>query len=201
MNEIEMALLRHERRKEQTTTSKTSNHESNAISICFTKILLSVIFLLSSIIYIKFSPENEIYFKQNLFESNLTFAKINNWYHENFGNILPSVSTPNDTLVSSDSGILNREPYLDGYKIKSNTAVESLASGILVFMGEKEGYGNTLIIQGVDGVDIWYGNIIDVNLKLYDYLDAKSILGNSNGEYYILFQKDGAFITYEEYFS
>ena len=38
-------------------------------------------------------------------------------------------------------------------------------------MGEKEGYGNTLIIQGADGVDIWYGNVNSTSLKLYDYIE------------------------------
>ena len=69
-------------------------------------------------------------------------------------------------------------------------------------MGEKEGYGNTLIIQGVDGTDIWYGNVADTNLNLYDYLDANTILGTSSEDkYYLVFQKDGEYLTYEEYFN
>ena len=67
-------------------------------------------------------------------------------------------------------------------------------------MGEKEGYGNTFIIQGVDGVDVWYGGIVDTDFKLYDYVEADTILGNTMEDYYYLaFVKDGNFITYEEY--
>ncbi len=202
MNEIEMALLRHEQRK-STPHKKNYDEKNTTISNVFTKILLSVIFLLSSVIYIKLSPENLDYFKKNIFESNFTFMKINNWYHELFGSILPTVTEPKENLVSSNSNTpLKREEYLDGYKLTTSTTtpVENITSGILVFMGEKEGYGNTMIIQGVDGVDIWYGGITDASLKLYDYVEANTILGNTeNDYYYLVYVKDGENLTYEKY--
>ena len=39
-------------------------------------------------------------------------------------------------------------------------------SGIVVFIGDKEGYGNTIIVQRIDGIDEWYGGIVNTNLKL-----------------------------------
>lgn len=205
MNEIDLALLRHEQRKGNEKIKKTPSEEDNKISKIFTKILLSVIFILVSTIYIKLDPENLNYFKKHLFESNLTFTKMNNWYHDTFGNILPTVKEPQDTLVSSNlNSSAKKEKYLDGYKIESSAMnpISSIASGILVYMGEKEGYGNTLIIQGVDGVDIWYGGLTDTNLKLYDYIDANTILGNTKENfYYLLFQKSGEYLTYEDYFN
>lgn len=199
MNEIEMALLRHEQRKEKKMKPKKN---SNFISESFTKILLSIIFLLLSVIYIKLSPENLEYFKKHIFESNLTFTKINNWYHNTFGSILPTVKEPNDSLVSKNITSGEKEEYLDGYKIKSSLhhPVVSLSGGLLVFMGEKEGYGNTFIIQGMDGVDIWYGGLENGDLKLYDYVDAGSIIGSSKNDfYYLVFKKDGEKVSYEEY--
>jgi len=203
MNEIEMALLRHEQRKEKKENPKRKKDEYK-MSNLFSKILISIIFLLMSTIYIKLDPKNLAYFKKQLFESNLTFTKINNWYHDTFGNILPTVKEPNESLVSNTHTPFEKENYRDGVKINlaSINPVETMTSGILVFMGEKEGYGNTLIIQGVDGVDIWYGGITDSNLKLYDYVEASTILGQSKENfYYLVFQKDGVFITYEEYMS
>lgn len=199
MNEIEMALLRHEQRKHGTVVEK--NEENNKASKIFSKILVSIIFLLCSVIYIKLSPDNLANFKKNIFESNFTFTKINNWYHDMFGNILPTVKEPS-TTVSNPTNILEREPYLDGVKVNatSSSAVSALASGILVFMGEKEGYGNTMIIQGVDGVDIWYGGVTDTNLKLYDYIETNSILGNTKDNYYYLvFKSEDSYLSYEEY--
>ena len=39
--------------------------------------------------------------------------------------------------------------------------------------------GNTVIIQGVDGVDIWYGNLTNVSVKLYDYVEKDKLIGVS----------------------
>ena len=76
-----------------------------------------------------------------------------------------------------------------------NEAISVIASGIVVFIGEKEDLGNTIIIQGNDGVDIWYSNITENDIKVYDYVEAGSILGSSNSEnIYITITKDGEFI-------
>lgn len=198
MDEITKALERHKKRC-QTLENEPQNFK---ISHEFTKILLSVIFLLSSVIFMKLDTNNKEIYKKYFFENNLMFTKINTWYRKNFGNILPTVKEPSETTVSKATNFLEKENYQNGYKIKSSkeSPVTSIASGLLVFMGDKEGYGNTLIIQGVDGTDIWYGNIKDVNLKLYDYVEAGSILGNTTDDfYYLVLQKEGNYVTYEDY--
>ena len=200
MDEIDLAIMRHKLRNNEIT--EQPKKENNKISKIFTKILLSIILVLGCTIYVKLSPDNMAWFKENIFESNLTFTKINNWYHEVFGSVLPSVTEQQDLTASSNIQNVSREPYLDGYKISStkNSPVTSIQSGLLVFMGEKEGYGNTFIIQGVDGVDIWYGGIGDTDFKLYDYVEKDSILGNTTEDYYYLvFKEDNEFLTYEDY--
>lgn len=200
MDEIDLAMMRHKLRNNEIV--ETNKKDSNKISKLFTKILLSIILVLGCTIYVKLSPDNMAWFKENIFESNLTFTKINNWYHEVFGNVLPSVTEQQDLTASSNIQNVSREPYLDGYKMSStkNSPVTSIQSGLLVFMGEKEGYGNTFIIQGVDGVDVWYGGITDTDFKLYDYVEKDSILGNTTEDYYYLvFKEDNEFLTYEDY--
>ena len=200
MDEIDLAIMRHKLRNNEVVETNTKN--SNTISKAFTKVLLSIILVLGCTIYVKLSPDNMTWFKENIFESNLTFTKINNWYHEVFGNVLPSVTEQNNLTASTEFQNVSREPYLDGYKMlgTKNSPVSSIASGLLVFMGEKEGYGNTFIIQGVDGVDIWYGGITDTDFKLYDYVEKDSILGNATEDYYyLIFKKDNEFLTYEDY--
>ena len=126
---------------------------------------------------------------------------MNSWYHDTFGNILPTVTEPKEEMVAN-TDVSSKEKYLDGYKVavSKGTPIKSLAGGLFVYMGEKEGYGNTYIIQGVDGVDIWYGGVTDTNLKLYDYIDAGTILGVSSEDvYYLAFQKNGEFLSYEDY--
>ena len=83
-----------------------------------------------------------------------------------------------------------------------NTPISVITSGIVVFLDEKEGYGKTAIIQGIDGYDIWYGNITDSSVKLYDYVEKGFILANSNDDfYYNVFYKDGNKVSYEEYYN
>ena len=81
-----------------------------------------------------------------------------------------------------------------------NTLINNLTSGIVVYSGEKEGYGNTVIVQSVDGADIWYGNITNVSVKLYDYVEKDKLIGEVNGDkLYLVIKKDNNFIKYEDY--
>ena len=78
--------------------------------------------------------------------------------------------------------------------------VPTLESGIVVFIGEKEGYGSTVIIEQVDGIDVWYSNIKANNIKMYDYIEKGSLIGEVKGKkLYMVFQKDGAFLDYKKY--
>ena len=63
---------------------------------------------------------------------------------ENFLNILKKV----EPVFNEQLTYNNKESYLDGVKLKlENNLVPINESGIVVFIGEKEGYGNTIIIQ------------------------------------------------------
>ena len=58
---------------------------------------------------------------------------------------------------------------------------------------------NTVIIQRIDGVDEWYGNVENVNVKLYDYVKKGSLLGEANNNLYLVYKKDGNTLNYEDY--
>ena len=75
-----------------------------------------------------------------------------------------------------------------------------IKSGIVVFAGEKEGYGNTVVVQQGDGIEVWYGNIKDIKVEMYDYLKTGDILGEINGtKMYLVFTKDGKRLDYKKY--
>ena len=68
------------------------------------------------------------------------------------------------------------------------------------FIGDKEEYGQTIIIQGMDGIDYWYSNVENINVKLYDYIESDNIIATAkDNKLYVLFMKDGKFLNYEEY--
>lgn len=173
------------------------------IKSLFTRVLLSIILFLVSSIYINYSDKNLLTYKKYLYDKTFNFSYVNNLYNKYLGNILPFKNIYNDQMVmSSDINYSNRNAYLDGVKIilNENDLIKTFKSGIVVFLGEKEGFNKTIIIQGSDGVDYWYGNLENINVSLYDYLDEDVILGNPiNGELYLKFVKNSEVLNYEEF--
>ena len=174
--------------------------KKDKISAYFTKILLSIIFLLISIIYIRYSSDNKNNYESLFLKDSMSFIYINNIYNKYFGSIIPTLND-NDISVVNTSNYNNMDNYLNGKIIylDPNSSVLSLSSGIIVYIGEKEGYGNTIIVQGNDGVDIWYGNILNTTYNLYDYVNVNDIIGITKDNLYIVLMKDNNYIDYETY--
>ena len=180
-------------------------HNKKGLTKFINKFFISVLLVLIVLIAVKKDPNLKSIIKEKVFNNNISFAKINKWYKEKFGSILPidniapddSVSVFNEKLKYKSESL-----YKDGVKltVEENYLVPSLQSGIIVFIGEKEGYGKTVIVQQVDGIDTWYSNISDVNVKLYDYIEKGNLIGNIKADYlYLVFQKDGKYLDYKEY--
>ena len=78
--------------------------------------------------------------------------------------------------------------------------IPTLESGVIVFIGEKEEYGKTIIIEQINGIEVFYANIEPINLKLYDYIEKGSLLGEAkNNKLYLVFSKDGKYLNYKDY--
>ena len=59
-----------------------------------------------------------------------------------------------------------------------------------------------MIVQGIDGVDIWYSNLTNLNATMYDYVEKNSIVGEFNDQNAVLtFVENGEYIGYEKYIS
>ncbi len=187
-------------------SSKKSELDSKKIKYLknlITRSLLSIILIISICILIKINDNNKVMVNKYLYEDSLSFTKINNWYQDKFGKLLPKVENKDELVLNSDDfKSYKYEKYQDGVKIdiKKGSPISLLNGGIVVFIGEKEGYGNTLILQGNDGIDYWYGNITNTNATLYDYLEKDTLIGEANDNYiYLVLQKDGQYLSYEEY--
>ena len=77
--------------------------------------------------------------------------------------------------------------------------VPNIENGIVVFIGKKDNYGDTIIIEGTDGIDIWYSNVKS-SLKLYDYVEKGSLVGEAlSNDIYLVYKKDGKVLNYEDY--
>ena len=151
---------------------KSFNVNKKSIKSFISKFLLAIIFFLSSIIFTNINDKNLLLYKEYVLTESLPFTKIKGWYEELFGEVLPKDDN-NKMVIKGHLVYKNIENYKDGevLTLTTNTLINSLQSGIVVYCGEKDDYKNTVIIQGIDGVDIWYGNLTNVSVKLYDYVE------------------------------
>lgn len=166
----------------------------------FNKLMICTVIVLISLIVLKKNPTVKEYISKEVFHDNLSFAYIKDWYNKYFGNILPDkdkkiVSVFNEKIVYK-----SKKTYLDGYalEVSNNYLVPVIETGIVVYIGEKEGYGNTYIVEQVDGNNVWYGNISNSSVKLYDYVTKGSFLGETkDNNLYLVLEKDGKYLDIE----
>lgn len=191
MNDLILEYQREKQKKKQV-------FDINGI---ISKALLSIIFLLVSIILINKNENIKKFYEDKVFNDSISFIKFNELYNKYFGSITSIY--PTEELVFNESiQYSNIDNYLNGkvLTVSSNYIVPSIGSGIIVYLGDKDNLGNTCIIQGVDGVDIWYSNIDTSNLTLYDYVSKGDMLGTTlSDKLYLTLEKNNEFIDYETY--
>ena len=167
------------------------------------KLLLSIIIFLIGMILVKTNPKLKQTIKTKLYEESLPFQKLKNTYEKYLGNILSVDKLSKEQEVFNETlSYNNLKKYKDGVKltVSNNYMVPIIESGVVVFIGEKENYGNTIIIEQVDGIDTFYGNVKINNIKLYDYVEKGELLGETkDNTLYLVFQKDGKSLNYKEY--
>ena len=170
-----------------------------------TKILLLICIFLIGCIVCKnnVSYRSKIYDK--LYKDNISFVGVKNFYNKYFGGVIPldNIFKEDNTkmVFNEEINFSSYSKYLEGIKINvnDNYLVPIIESGMVIFIGEKEGYGNVIIIEGLNGVDIWYSNIINTNVKLYDYVEKGSYIGDVNKELFLVFCNNGKYLNYEDY--
>lgn len=188
------------------TTSKflQKKKEKSYFKSFINKLFVCIIIFLMLIIVVKKNPvlRDKIY--SFIYENNISFSSFKSFYDDTLGGVLPFDNVVSDDTISVFSESLSykeKSDYNDGVKllVDSNYLVPVIESGIVVYMGEKDKYGYTIIVQQNDGVDAWYSNI-NSNIKLYDYVEKGTLLGEANSnDIYLYFQKNGEFIDYKKY--
>lgn len=168
--------------------------------LCICTIIVLVIMILAAS-YPNF--KDRIY--KQVFETNFSFATVNDFYKKYFGSSIPFenlFSKNTKTVFSNKIEYKEANKYKDGVRlsVNSNYLVPVLKEGLVVFIGQKEEYGNTVIIKQADGIDVWYSNLDNISVKMYDYVDTGSYLGEVEDEYfYLIFKKEGNVLNYQEY--
>lgn len=168
------------------------------------KFLFTIVLTIITLIVLKANSNFKTPFHKYVYEDNISFADINNLYEKYFGNQIPF----KDLFKEETNMVFNekieyqkKSKYEEGVELIVNEkyAVPSFEEGMVVFVGEKEKYGNTIIISGTNGIDIWYSNI-NSDVKIYDYIEKGTIIGEAiDSKIYLLFKKDNQILNYEEY--
>lgn len=163
--------------------------------------ILTIIFLIT-IIFIKTNDKYKTWLNKNIFEKNISFSNIKTTYNKYFGSALPFDKYINiEPVFNEKLSYKNINKYKDGIvlTVDNKYLVPIQYSGIVVFIGEKEEYGNTIIIESND-VSIWYSNIENLTVNLYDYVDKGKYLGETiDNKLYLVFTKEGKLVDYKKY--
>ena len=164
-----------------------SNNKRSFLKIIFDKLFTVVIFTMIIIIISNKNDKFRKFLIDDVLNNTMDFSKMNNFV-DNFTNVFKEEET---SLVFNEVG--NYEEYKDGYKyfVKDNDNILMRDSGIITFIGEKDGYGNVVIVQQSNGYYAWYGNVSE-EIKLYDYVEKGEVLGKSLSDfyYYVLYKDD-----------
>ena len=189
--------------KDKNKNQKEKNKKKNFLMSFFNKILVCIILVIICLIMMKTNSNFQEFVSEKIFKDNISFAYLNNLYNKYFGSILPSYKNSDTEVVFNEKlEYFEYNKYLDGYKLSVQTSylVPIIESGIVVYIGNIDNYGESVIIEGIDGVDIWYSNLENISVKLYDYVNSGDYLGEVKGEdLYLVFEKNQEYLKFEDY--
>ncbi len=166
------------------------------------RLLIVLLLFLTALIACKCNSQIKDKVYKYLYTEDISFTKIKKIYNKYLGGILPiKKEVDTEKVFQEKLKYTDLSIYQDGIKLSvgNNYLVPALQEGMVVFVGDKENYGNTIIVEDLDGVRYWYGNITTSSLKLYDYIEKGSLIGETSTNLYLVFSKDDNYLDYEKY--
>lgn len=186
--------------------NKNNNSKDKYKFLCrtITKVLICLIIFVVLLIIVKVNPKLKDTIHNVVYEDHFSFSYINNLYKKYFGDVLPfeNIAPTEEEVFNEKLEYDDHSLYKDGVMldVNYNYLVPVIESGIVVFIGEKENYGKTIIIQQINGIDTWYGNVSIGDIKIYDYVVKGTLLGEViDDKLYLVFQKEGKYLNYKDY--
>ncbi|KMM37517.1 M23 family metallopeptidase [Guptibacillus hwajinpoensis] len=149
----------------------------------------------------------------DLMVEDFQFATVKDWYEGKFGNPValfptaPELETAGEkpvyALPASGRVLENFETTGKGIMVETvlSSEVEAINTGVVTYAGNKEGTGQTVVVQHTDGSESWYGMLESIDVALYDFVQTKDKLGSvmnsedgETGTFYFAIKKNEAFI-------
>ena len=204
-SDIEKIKLEMKKKRDLYKKSNEDKKNGNIFYKFGIKVLIVLLLTVSTLIILKKYPNLKGIFYKEIYENNISFTSINNFYKKIFGNPIPFseyFESKINPVFDEKLSYYKLEEYNDGIKliVDNNYLVPVLENGMVVFVGNKENYPNTIIVEQVNGIDVWYSNIENINVNLYDYVDKGFLLGSTiNNQLNLVFKKNGEIIDYNDY--
>lgn len=170
---------------------------------CFIKLLMVYLIIITLSIICKSNKSYRDIIYNNIFGSSINFSYARNFYNKYLGGVLNIKDFNNTKSVFNDKlKYYELTKYKDGVKLKVgyNYLVPVINSGIIVYIGNKDDYGNVIIIEDSNGVYNWYGNICNYNVKMYDNINSGDYIGEACDDYmYLVFTKGKQILDYKKF--
>lgn len=172
---------------------------------CFIKLMVCIIFFLMLGIICKFDSCIKSFVRNKLYYEYFDFSSVKEYYDKYLGGVIIS---DNISRVGVESVFREELRYKDFFSYKDgvelvvdyNYLVPVIKGGVVVYIGEKDYYGMSVIVEGDDGVDVWYGNMDEVMVGMYDVVLPGSYLGSvSDRCLYLVFTDGNEVLNYNDY--
>ncbi|MBP3841054.1 MAG: M23 family metallopeptidase [Bacilli bacterium] len=189
------------RNKKKNNEVEINSKLKRKIKSFINKVLISIIILLIGLIINKRNPSFSKKINKKLFEENINFIKLKKTYNKYFGKYIGETKQVEDVFTEK-MNYKSKSIYKDGVKleVESGYLIPAIESGIVVYEGEKEGYGYTVIVEQINGINVWYSNINPKDIKMYDYINKGDLIGEAKDKkIYLLFEQKGKFLDYKKY--
>ncbi|MGM7636527.1 peptidoglycan DD-metalloendopeptidase family protein [Bacillus sp. Hm123] len=178
------------------------------------KALASLILVLAVAIMFKQSSspflEGQAWMKE-VMEKEFQFSKAAEWYEKTLGEPLPFTVdgwTEKEKVVNEQaeyavpvSGKVIEDFQTNGKGLMVeaglNEGVKAIKDGTVLFVGQKEEFGQTVIVQHADNSESWYGHVTEPSVQPYEKVAAGSELAQlspNEQTFYLAIKKDGIFV-------
>lgn len=114
------------------------------------------------------------------------FATVNQWYQSKFGSPLAftnqsTIETASTTSVLPVNGTISQSFQVNGEGIwitaEDTSDVLAMEQGTVIFAGNDQETNKTIIIQHPDKSESTYGNLSDITVNQYQFVNANQIIG------------------------
>jgi stage IV sporulation protein FA len=180
-----------------------------------------ILFLVVGIVFKNDSPQflKTQTFVNEVFEKDFQFATVAKWYEDKFG--MPLALIPaSDALLEDEQSVEDAKgmeyaipasghvlmPFnQDGRGLMIETGeksqVKAVKDGIVIYIGERDDIGTTVIIDHPGGGQTWYGKLESIEVNKYDYVKTGTVVGIASksktatkGEFYFAIKQEDTFI-------